>query len=126
MADYRLDFERLLSESTRRADDESRKCAATAMAPPHGFKAGYSSGFWAGSTNAFLVFGAQPYYRTARCALLRQSYTPDDPAGLVLPGPSPCTPRDHPQCHRHCRRCWQEGYEAGVARAIKSGFAPTR
>lgn len=121
MADYRLDFDRLLEEATARAREEAARFAAVAMFPPHGFEAGYSAGFWAGAVYTFGSFDAEVVRRSHWSPLTQQWHTPDDPVGLVLRGPPAASPGRPHECGEHCRASWQGGYEAGFARARKAG-----
>ena len=84
-----------------------------------GYLRGYHLGYHDGAAGVMRSFGAEYYFaRTSEVGPLGPSQ--ERIVGLVLPGPSICTPQSHPRCHDHCRECWQQGYEAGIARMRKA------
>lgn len=118
MADYRLRFWHLDAMASERSKLAAYRRRRGSSRPLPGFLWGYNEGFHDGAIDVMRSFGAEDdMLVTAGGGLL--GWHREQVVGLVLPGPSACTPQSHPACHSHCRECWQEGYEAGLARMRK-------
>lgn len=120
MADYRISYADLHERVAERSKLAAWRRMRGGGRPLPGFLFGYREGWWDGAVGLMESFGAEPVYRSGWCRVTGQSYSPDSPSGLVLRGPSACTLESHPEHYKHCRDCWQQGYEAGIVRARKA------